>query len=1114
MSEGATQLPPPGTIESGALSEPESQRVTFLLNYLKENSYAYDSHVELIGLLHKGFIAHSTPSADATNGQQRRDPHDYGLLPALRQAREAMDTRFAVGEDNWDEWLSDEILLATTSEERIAVTELFQKAVQDEPASVKLWQMYAGWVWFNYIACSSKDSSESSGWTEEDKAMCRELFTRDLIISALEQAIASTQWRVDESHVVWNRYAELVQEDFPATPSGKEIERLRNMYVARLQFPHATWEETSQMFWSIVSKYEGSNWESIMGEVQALTGPAKTQMSQRESHEQNLARAIESGRREEIFNQFSQYLQWERKREWKQRGRSAFDRELRSALYERALLKFPTQTEWWIDYVDFVIGSDSSTPVLPLIERATRHCPWSGDLWARRILQSDVEGKSHGEIEATKHRATNSGLLDAGGMEEMVKVLQQWCSYLRRHAFNSTGSEDDLDTAEVGITMALEDIQQAGARIYGEDFQGDPLFRLEAIQIKFLSEARRFEDARKIYQGMVKHRRNSFAFWSAFYTWEIMIWGCDIIRHSPRIETAENGPNRATAVLQEALSQRDLDDPDKLVHMYLNHFQQHESGERLRSALVDAREFSKHLAFKRAAEMPAAVEPMPVPPPPPQTSDSKALLHADGAEGAKRKRDDEPMLNGHAEKRTKVEDAPGAVAMDVQNATVDQQPIQESSEPANVPLKRDREHNTITVKDLAADVQELDIKKFFRDVGVPLSINILTDKSGNTATATVEFETPEDVLTAKTRNGKQLKGREVKIQGGGQSTLYVANYPPEYDESSMRKLFDGYGEIASIRFPSLKYNARRRFCYVQFLTSEMARAAETAMDNKMLDGLHKLVAKVSDPDAKKQRSGAQAEGRELFVKNLDRDASEEEIKTFFEGYGIVANMNVVKLVNGKKTGTAFIVFATVEDATAAIKADSKPFRGRILHVELATAKGRAAPMDRARKEDFIISQGAASTSPEPSAMESFGPLVKIQMRRQDRGAIVEFADVKAAFRVRQGVDCSSLGEEVKTGEVGDLLAKVKKRQDGGAAPTSTTGSLVAPTICRPAQRGGRRDGLGFRRGGAVGLGGGTANSTPAKDGKSNADFRNIFEKGKEVVDGPVEKTGDVDAEET
>jgi len=212
-------------------------------------------------------------------------------------------------------------------------------------------------------------------------------------------------------------------------------------------------------------------------------------------------------------------------------------------------------------------------------------------------------------------------------------------------------------------------------------------------------------------------------------------------------------------------------------------------------------------------------------------------------------------------------------------------------------------------------------------------------------------------------------------------------------------------------------------------------------------------------------------------------------------------------------------------------------------------------MDRAKKEDMIIKQGA-SASPEPdaangrrgsdvsmsssaapvtdenwrtarerkvaifnlpdtvnneriqAAMEKHGPLTKIQIRRQDGGAIVEFADVQDAFNVRQGVDCSVLGSEVKTGEVAELLAKVRKRQ-GDASNASKPGesksgegqtwaNMAPPSIVRPSQRGGRRGGLGFKRGGALGLGAGRSEEVGGSGARSNSDFRSMFVKAKET----------------
>ncbi|KAK3626817.1 Splicing factor [Elasticomyces elasticus] len=1130
MAEAPAQTPPPRNFTSSALSDEESQTVNDLLTHLNTNSYAYDSHVQLIGLLHKGFLAHVSPSADAEDVTPG-DPLNYGLLAELRQAREAMDTRFAVGESIWLAWLSAEVLLAKTGEERITVTELSQKAVQDEPASVKLWRAYADWIHSNYAACNDLEGADQTGWAEEDKEMCRELFTKQMLIDVYEQAIVATRWRIDESHVIWNRYIELMQNDMLVSPSAKEYERIRDLYVQRLQTPHAAMRDTAQMLLPLVNRFQPDHWEEMMAQATEMAAPAQKQYDLRSEHEIAVQRALEAGNREALFAALSTYLQWE----GKHMKRGANGVELCSAAYERVLLHFPTYTEWWLDYIDHLTTNGDGSAVLPLIERATRHCPWSGDLWAKRILRSDVEGRPHDEIEATKHRATNSGLLDVGGMEELLKVLQQWCSYLRRHAFSVTSADrdDGLDAAEVAIASSLEDIEQAGKNIYGEGFQGDPLYRLETIQIKFLTESRRLNDARDIYRHLVPLHRDSFDFWVKYYTWEVWLWAHERMSERTRMETADNGPHLATAVVREALSQRNIDQPEKMLDMYLNHFQQQESGLNLQTALVDAREYSKHLAARRAKEAAdtvaaAATQQASVP-----------VAESALAKGGKRKADEE-LANGDGHKKPRS----GAVAISGEGP----------SGPAQV--KRDREHNTITVRNLPIVVEEKDIKKFFRGYGQPLSINILQDQSNDSASATVEFETAEDVLTAKTRNGKDLNGREVRINSGSQNTLYVANYPAEYDDASIRGLFDSYGDIVSVRFPSLKFDSKRRFCYVNFLTEAMAKAAEDAMNNMKLDGKHQLLAKIANPDAKKQRSGAQAEGRELFVRNMDRDASEDEVKQYFGQYGSVVSLNLVKLVNGKRTGNGFIVFATVDEANAALAANNKPFGGRILHVEISAknAEGRAAPLDRARKTDIVIKPNATSMSPDPdgangerrgsdismasapiglpddayrtakerkiaifnlpdtvndggirAAMEEYGPIVKIQLRRQENGAIIEFVNVKDAFNVRQGVECKGLGEEVKTGDVADLLQKVKKRQAEGAPVGIAAGQGLRPhAISRPGEQrgGGRRGGLGFKRGG--GYGGAPRTESAETEGagssdgakKGNADFRAMLEQSK------------------
>lgn len=118
-----------------------------------------------------------------------------------------------------------------------------------------------------------------------------------------------------------------------------------------------------------------------------------------------------------------------------------------------------------------------------------------------------------------------------------------------------------------------------------------------------------------------------------------------------------------------------------------------------------------------------------------------------------------------------------------------------------------------------------------------------------------------------------------------------------------------YGDIVDIRFPSLKYNTHRRFCYLQFKSSNQAQAA-TQLDGQPLGGKLKLVAKISDPGHKQDRTGALYDGREVYVSNVDWSATEEEISQIFSKYGTVERVRLPTNVAGKSKGIAFVVFST------------------------------------------------------------------------------------------------------------------------------------------------------------------------------------------------------------
>lgn len=905
MAEAPAQTPVSRVYTDTFLSDEDADTVTALTEKLAEHSYDYTSHVSLINLLHRGFLSHCEQSAS---------PSDYALLADLRQARHAMISRFAIGEILWNDWIADESTLATQAEDYSNVIDLCARAVIEEPLSTVLWTLYGEWVWSTY--CLANDLSHERPLSEDDKLICKELVTRELVLSVWRNAVAATKWRLDTSHIIWNRYTQITMQDFPDHPPSDILEEGRSLYMTRLQVPHAAWEDTLQsMFWPFLSKHSPQEWEEILAATKDMAAPAKQAYSQRATHEDRLQRASDSGNQTELYAAFSAYLHWERKYRKKT---SSYDSDLHVALFERALLAFPTTIEWWLDYIDYRHSLKHNPQSLsPLMERASRHCPWSGDLWSARMLQAEIEGKSFNELESINLKANNCGLIETGGLEEMLKVHASWCNYLRRRAFGPHSTEDNFDMAEAGIPQVIEGFQYTARKIVGNDFQGDPSWRLEKILIEFLTRARRTTDARTVWQSLVSAQAHSYEFWIRYYNWELSVWSAERTLAGPSEDTAVSAPHHACEVLKIAFDQESLDWPEKIHEMYAYHFYTHHTPQEIQQAEIDMRKAQKKLRWKRerAVADAAAVQPVPI-----EDVETEASM-------SKRKRDDE-LTEPDAVKRNRVEQEPS------------QDPMEASTKP-----KRDREHNTASVRGLPVDIEEKQIRQFFSDCGTILSVAITVNTNDSTASCTVEFASRDDVLTARTKDGKDLGGHRIRVSSGAMSTLYVANYPDEYDEKKIHDMFISYGTIVKIRFPSLKFDKRRRFCYVQFLTDEEARAA-TVMDDTAIDGQHRLVAKIADPSAKANRTGALAEGREVRVANVDFKTSEQEIRELLQQHGAIEDIRLLKNVNGKFKGTAFVVFSSAVSSSRV----------------LSTSTDRSGRRDKSNRAKRHALQGSTATS--------------------------------------------------------------------------------------------------------------------------------------------------------
>ena len=295
-----------------------------------------------------------------------------------------------------------------------------------------------------------------------------------------------------------------------------------------------------------------------------------------------------------------------------------------------------------------------------------------------------------------------------------------------------------------------------------------------------------------------------------------------------------------------------------------------------------------------------------------------------------------------------------------------------------------------------------------------------------------------------------------------------------------------------------------------------------------------MLARISDPGHKQDRHGAMYEGRELFIANVPWDANWKDLKERFKLYGSVESARVPKKLNGGSKGIGYVVFRRKEDAEKAMALIMTDWNGRTLNVSVSTndPSKRHATVVQSRSQRTTASPspqspttnvdtgGRSSKASLPNKAveiqsrtiallnipdtvndakiralaEPYGELVKVVLRLDHQGVVLEYKNQASAGKASLGLDGHEItpGRNVKVGSVQEMKQlKEEKRFDKiGAGPKKSGAALPAPSqVRRPGVGAGRRGGkggLGVKRG--VGLNGDRATSDgKGKDGDADAD---------------------------
>ncbi|CAF0931469.1 unnamed protein product [Didymodactylos carnosus] len=144
--------------------------------------------------------------------------------------------------------------------------------------------------------------------------------------------------------------------------------------------------------------------------------------------------------------------------------------------------------------------------------------------------------------------------------------------------------------------------------------------------------------------------------------------------------------------------------------------------------------------------------------------------------------------------------------------------------------------------------------------------------------------------------------------------MFVGQIPRSMNELELRSLFEKYGPIFELNILRDKINGESKgCCFVTFYSRRSALDAQNALHNlRTLNGMHHPIQmKPADTENRNERK--------LFIGMISKTCSEEEIKRFFQPYGMIEECTILRDLSGRSRGCAFVTYQKRQSAIIAIK---------------------------------------------------------------------------------------------------------------------------------------------------------------------------------------------------
>jgi polyadenylate-binding protein len=260
---------------------------------------------------------------------------------------------------------------------------------------------------------------------------------------------------------------------------------------------------------------------------------------------------------------------------------------------------------------------------------------------------------------------------------------------------------------------------------------------------------------------------------------------------------------------------------------------------------------------------------------------------------------------------------------------------------------------SLYVGELDPSVTEAMLFELFSSIGQVASIRVCRDAVTRRSLgyAYVNYNNTSDGERAlEELNYTLIKGRPCRIMWSqrdpalrktGQGNVFIKNLDTAIDNKALHDTFAAFGNILSCKVAQDEFGNSKGYGFVHYETAEAATNAIKHVNGMLLNDKKVFVGHhIPKKDRQSKFDEMKANFTNIYVKNVESDATDDEFRELFEKYGPITSASLARdSETGKSRGFGFVNFINHEHASTAVdELHDSDFKGQNLYVGRAQKK--------------------------------------------------------------------------------------------------------------------------------------------------------------------------------